>query len=126
MHAREWVKAYGTASVGVTYVGHKLENNPIPFAGFRILGAIFCVRDQIQDVVETDLPRHAVQQINAKPVKSAIPRIIFSLPHHYVRDFLVGLSNRKKLNHAHSFATFRVGSRPTESIKFKVIIIIII
>lgn len=67
---------------------HKLFDHAIPFSSFGILSSVLPVGNQVQEVVETDLSSHRVQDIDAEAIESAISGVVLAVVHHDVRRFL--------------------------------------
>lgn len=103
-----------------SYMSHEFSNDAIPLPGFRVFSTVLPVRYQLQSVREADLPRHRLQKVHAKTIKPRVPRVVFFIVHHHVRNFLyvkaAGSMQTTEHHRYHQIWTIHESSRFVRSI----------
>lgn len=67
---------------------HKLKHHAVPHAGVMVARAVLPVRHQIEQIVEAHFLGHALQNVDAEPIKAAVAGEILLRVHHDVGDLL--------------------------------------
>lgn len=84
----------------------------IPLACGGIACTVFPIGNKVEEIVEADLFRDALQNVDAKTVETAVSREVLPRVHHDVRHFL-----HQNTYHAHAHAVLLRGTHKINSPK---------